>query len=171
MTKVIGIAGYSNSGKTTLITKLVPWFESHGYRVGVIKHDAHGHYSEVEGADSTQFIESGASCVAVVSPEEVRWFERKPVQLEDVVKRMEPSTDIILVEGFKREPHPKIAVFHTKEQADIIRRTAMPPIAWVTANAEDAAEAQGSVPVFHPEAVEEVGGFILGLVNEDGNHY
>ncbi|PUA40983.1 molybdopterin-guanine dinucleotide biosynthesis protein B [Paenibacillus elgii] len=160
MTTIIGFAGFSDSGKTTLVSLLVPYFEERGVKVAVIKHDAHGHYKEAPAADSTLFIRSGASAAVVLSPDAVRTYERKTVTLQETIERLEGSYGLILIEGFKREPHDKIAVFRTEEQARIVQELAAPPIACVAADRKLAEAAAPGIPYFSIDAVESVAEFI-----------
>jgi molybdopterin-guanine dinucleotide biosynthesis protein B len=131
MTEVIGFAGFSGSGKTTLIARLVERLAVKGLRTAVIKHDAHGHYKEAAGTDSALYKEAGAAATVVVSPEAYVAFRREAVNLEAVIRQLdlEDSYDLILVEGFKNESHPKIAVFRNAEQAEILRILPTAPVA------------------------------------------
>jgi molybdopterin-guanine dinucleotide biosynthesis adapter protein len=159
MTAVIGFGGYSGSGKTTLITRLAEYFERNGLRVAVIKHDAHGHYKEVAGTDSAAFISSGASAVFVVSPDRVASFTKPAISLKNVLEHAEQHAELILVEGFKQEGHPKLAIFRDAEQASIVQKLSPGPIAWVTPCPGDA-KTVPEVPVFHPDDITAIARFI-----------
>ena len=88
MIPLLGITGYSGSGKTTLLEKIVPELTALGLRVAVIKHSHHNATVDKEGKDSWRMKEAGAS---------------------QVIMAFDPAlTDLILVEGFKQEPIPKI---------------------------------------------------------------
>ncbi|MCZ8518015.1 MULTISPECIES: molybdopterin-guanine dinucleotide biosynthesis protein B [Paenibacillus] len=162
---VIGLAGWSNSGKTTLLAKLAGLLEEQGVRVAVIKHDAHGHYKEEDGADSTSFVRAGASAVIVVSPDAVRTYERRRTGLQETVERLQESGlyDYVLVEGFKKELHDKIALFRTPSEAGILRELSPQPLAWVTPDAGAAGFPPAGVPVFHPDDVRGIACFVLSL--------
>lgn len=160
--KVIGFAGYSGSGKTTLISRLTPLFEAQGVRVAVIKHDAHGHYKEVEGADSAQLFAAGASAVVVVSPHEVRYRERGEVTLERTLERVGSRYDLLFVEGFKHGSHDKIAVFRTPEQAAILKELPVPPIAWAAEDLSVCGKSLTGVPAYLLNDVEGIARFIEG---------
>jgi molybdopterin-guanine dinucleotide biosynthesis protein B len=112
--KVFGFAGYSGSGKTTLIEQLIPRLVLAGLRVSLIKHAHHGFDIDRPGKDSYRHREAGASEVLVTS--DLRWVlmhesrgEREPT-LTEQLKRFS-ACDLILVEGYKREPIPKLEVF------------------------------------------------------------
>jgi molybdopterin-guanine dinucleotide biosynthesis protein B len=132
MAHCIGFAGYSGSGKTTLITKLVIEMKRRGKRIAVLKHDAHGHYKEALGTDSTIFAQSGAEAVVTISIDSIHVYEKKhKPDLQEQIKAFS-HMDYVFVEGFKREKHPKIAVFRTIEQSDIIQALEEEPVAIAT---------------------------------------
>ncbi len=112
--KVFGIAGYSGSGKTTLLEKLIPQFTARGLKVSVIKHAHHGFDIDRPGKDSYRHREAGASEVLLSCGE--RWalmHERRhegDVMLDELLARLAPC-DLVLVEGFKQEPVPKLEVY------------------------------------------------------------
>lgn len=111
---VFGIAGWSGAGKTTLIEKLIAQFTSRGLRVSVIKHAHHGFDLDRPGKDSWRHREAGAARVLMLSGE--RWVLMSELRdepepgLDEQLRLLEPS-DVVLVEGFKAAPVPKIEVF------------------------------------------------------------
>jgi molybdopterin-guanine dinucleotide biosynthesis protein B len=110
-TPVFGITGWKNSGKTQLVVSLVDEFTSRGFKVSTVKHAHHNFDIDKPGADSYRHREAGAMEVALVSGRrwalmhELRQEEEPP--LEDILARLAPC-DLILIEGYKRENHPKI---------------------------------------------------------------
>ncbi len=110
-TPVFGVTGWKNSGKTTLVTRLVAEFTGRGYRVSTVKHAHHEFDIDKPTTDSFRHREAGASEVMIVSGHrwalmhELRGEDEPP--LEAALKRISPC-DLILVEGYKREGHPKI---------------------------------------------------------------
>src|ERR1700744_4803269 len=111
--KVIGIAGWSGAGKTTLISRVIPYLREQGLRVSVIKHAHHDFDVDVPGKDSWVHRQSGATEVLVTSAR--RWAlmhelrdENEPA-LPELLTKMSP-VDLVIIEGFKREPHRKIEV-------------------------------------------------------------
>lgn len=110
---IIGVAGWSNSGKTTLIEKLVAHFAGKGLRVATIKHSHHKFDIDKPGSDTQRHRMAGASETAIVSGSRVAVIEeieaRGEPTLDDVVSRLKPA-DIVFVEGYKSAPIPKIEV-------------------------------------------------------------
>lgn len=111
MTKIpiLGIVGFSNSGKTTLIEKLLPELRSRGLRAAVIKHDAHPTAFDQPGKDSYRFTRAGAEITAVTSGAQTMWIENRPLSPEELAERIE-GVDLILAEGFKAAPWPKLLI-------------------------------------------------------------
>ncbi|HEX3117313.1 MAG TPA: molybdopterin-guanine dinucleotide biosynthesis protein B [Bradyrhizobium sp.] len=111
--KVIGLAGWSGAGKTTLLSRIIPHFLGMGLRVSVVKHAHHGFDVDVPGKDSWVHRQSGATEVLVSSGK--RWAlmhelrEAPEPRLPELLKKMS-RVDLIIVEGFKSEPHRKIEV-------------------------------------------------------------
>ena len=111
--KVIGLAGWSGAGKTTLLTRVIPLFREQGLRVSVIKHAHHKFDIDVPGKDSWRHREAGAEEVLVSSAN--RWAlmhelrgEHEP-RLPELLQKMS-RVDLVVVEGYKSEPHRKIEV-------------------------------------------------------------
>lgn len=104
---VFAVSGYKNSGKTTLITKLIPALTKRGYRVAVIKHDGHDFESDVPGTDSYRHRQAGAYGTAVFSNK--RFMVTKECQkiTEQELFLAFPEADIILIEGLKNSTYPK----------------------------------------------------------------
>jgi molybdopterin-guanine dinucleotide biosynthesis protein B len=113
MRKIVGLVGSSGSGKTTLIEKLVPQLKQRGYRVGTVKHAGHGFEMDREGKDTWRYQQSGADSVIVSSPGKMVLSRQGiPDRLHAILPFL-ADMDIVLVEGFKKEPIPKIEVFRS----------------------------------------------------------
>jgi molybdopterin-guanine dinucleotide biosynthesis protein B len=114
--KVIGLAGWSGAGKTTLLARIIPHFLKEGLRVSVIKHAHHSFDVDVPGKDSWVHRQSGAVEVLVSSGQ--RWALMHELRgapeprLPELLLKMSP-VDLVVVEGFKSEPHRKIEVHRT----------------------------------------------------------
>jgi molybdopterin-guanine dinucleotide biosynthesis protein B len=111
---IIGLAGWSGAGKTTLLTRLIPYLTCWGVRVSTIKHAHHRFDIDRPGKDSYEHRMAGASQVLVSSAQ--RWALMTELRgapepdLRELIRHLSP-VDLVLVEGFKRDPHPKIEVF------------------------------------------------------------
>ncbi|WP_421913036.1 molybdopterin-guanine dinucleotide biosynthesis protein B [Mesorhizobium sp.] len=165
--RVFGITGWKNSGKTTLTEKLVAELVRRGWKVSTIKHAHHEFDIDKPGADSFRHRQAGATEVAIVSGR--RWAlmhelrgETEP-SLEAILSRLAPS-DIVLVEGYKREAHRKIET-RRMEAKDRTPLSASDPN--IVAIASDFAAESDGLPVFALDDAKSIADFIertTGLV-------
>ncbi len=110
---ILFFVGRSNSGKTTLIERVIPELARRGYRVATVKHAGHGFELDTEGKDSWRHKQAGASAVIVISRGSLAMFAdvSEEIKVEDVGGRfLDGRTDLILAEGWKSEGCPKIVV-------------------------------------------------------------
>lgn len=111
---VLGLVGWSGSGKTTLLQRLLPLLVQRGLRVATIKHAHHEFDVDIPGKDSYEHRKAGASEVIVCSAR--RWVQMHELggaaepTLAELLQRLTPC-DLVLVEGFKHERHPKLEVY------------------------------------------------------------
>lgn len=114
--KLVAFCGPSDSGKTWMIERLVRIWTSRGVRVGVVKHCSKGYQLDREGKDSSRFWEGGADAVAVVGPGEwaVRRRESEPDPVRIATEAF-PEVDVVIVEGFREAPLPRVRVFGATE--------------------------------------------------------
>lgn len=129
---VLAVIGAKDAGKTALIERLVPELTHRGYRVGVIKHDTHGFEMDREGTDTWRAGAAGAEAVAIAGPDKtaVIIHSAGEMPLADVQAHLR-DVDLILLEGYSREPVPKIEVRRAGTNADK-PQAAGPCIATVT---------------------------------------
>jgi molybdopterin-guanine dinucleotide biosynthesis protein B len=122
MIPIISVVGTSDSGKTTLLEKLIPEIRSRGYRVATVKHDVHGFDLDHEGKDSWRLKRAGADAVIISSPRRLALIQdvAKDHSLEELRERLSLDVDIILSEGYKQGPHPKIEVFRKGHRDEIL---------------------------------------------------
>jgi molybdopterin-guanine dinucleotide biosynthesis protein B len=115
--KVIGIAGWSGSGKTTLLTRVIPHLTARGLKVSTIKHAHHAFDIDQPGKDSHTHREAGASEVLISSANRFALMHElrgEPEwRLRDLLAKLS-AVDIVLIEGFKRETHPKLEVYRAE---------------------------------------------------------
>ena len=136
--KTFGFAGWSGSGKTTLIEQLIPRFVKRGLRVSLIKHAHHTFDVDQPGKDSYRHRQAGAAEILVTSSR--RWVLMHELRgapepsFEEQVKRISPC-DLLLVEGFKHAPIPKLEVWR-KETGEPLLHPNDPHIVAVASDAK-----------------------------------
>jgi molybdopterin-guanine dinucleotide biosynthesis adapter protein len=156
---VIGITGWKNSGKTTLVEKLVAHFSEAGLRIATVKHAHHEFDIDHAGTDSFRHRKSGAREVAIVSAR--RWALMHELQSEgepplaEVLARLSPC-DLVIVEGYKREGHPKIEVRRGDPGLPLAQDDPS-----IIAIASSAPVRSAALPVFDLDDAEAVARFIL----------
>lgn len=159
--KIFGVTGWKNSGKTTLVARLVEEFSARGFTVSAVKHAHHTFDIDHPGRDSYRFREAGARQVALVSPK--RWAlmhelgDEEPPALDDVLSHIGPC-DLILVEGFKRGPFPKIEARSARSLTQEPLSDDDPNI--VAVAGENGGEA-GALPHFHIDNIAGMADFIV----------
>ena len=107
---VYALAAWSGSGKTTFLEKLLPELKARDLRVAVVKHDGHDFELDREGKDSWRLTRAGADVTAIVSATHAAVMENRPVPLAEVVAGIR-NVDLILVEGAKNGPWPKLLFY------------------------------------------------------------
>ena len=121
---IVSIVGYSGSGKTTLVEKLIPELRKRGLRVATIKHNRHGFEVDREGKDSWRHRRAGAALTVLASPGKVAVMadtEGDP-GLGELGERFVRDVDVILAEGFKKNPYPKIEVWRKAQGKEFLSR-------------------------------------------------
>lgn len=140
MIPVVSFVGYSNSGKTTLLIKVIKALKDMQIRVGTIKHH-HGVLDlDVPGTDTWRHYQSGADTVVLATTDRI--FINKRISqpsLEEVIKMID-DVDIILIEGFKRESVPKIEILRQGIHSEVIS-----PLEEIIAFATDWKENEGEI--------------------------
>jgi molybdopterin-guanine dinucleotide biosynthesis protein MobB len=114
MVPVITIVGHSNSGKTTLVEKLIPELKRRGYRIGTIKHTHHGFSMDPKGKDTYRHRAAGADTVLGASSGQIALVKSVAETDLDSLLPYFQDMDIVLAEGFKQEKKPKIEVFRSR---------------------------------------------------------
>lgn len=112
----ISFVGNSGAGKTTLLERLIPALKGMGYRVGVVKHDAHRFDIDHPGKDSHRLTAAGADTMMITSASMLAMVKRHSASppIEELLERYLSDMDLVLVEGFRGSSLPKIEV-HRKE--------------------------------------------------------
>jgi len=119
---LVSIVGKSNSGKTTLVEKLIPELIKRGYRVATIKHNKHGFDIDHEDKDSWRHKKAGACTTVIACPTRIALIEDidRDHSLGEIRDKYIKDADIILAEGYKGNPFPKIEVFRSELKRELL---------------------------------------------------
>lgn len=122
MIPIVSIVGKSDSGKTTLIEKLLPELTKRGYRIATVKHDTHGFEMDREGKDSWRHKQAGAYSVVVSSPKKVALIRdvEKDLNLDEIREKFIHDVDLIITEGYKKDIQPKIEIFRKEKHENLL---------------------------------------------------
>ena len=158
MVPVVSFVGRSNSGKTTLIGKVIAELKKRGYRVGVIQHDAHGFEIDHEGKDSWKHKKAGASTVSLSSAEKFAVIKDVDSEWppERIIAAYLSDVDIVVAEGFKTSPFPKIEVIRKENSLKPVCANDKRLIALATD-----AGLSAKVPVFDLNGFKKITSFII----------
>jgi len=158
--RIIGLAGWSGSGKTTLVTKLIPRLIARGLSVSTLKHAHHGFDLDQPGKDS--FFHRAAGATEVIISSSRRWAilhelrQEAEWDLPSLVGKISP-VDLVLVEGFKRGPFPKLEIHRAANGKPLIH----PEDPHVVAIASDIALPAAKVPVVNLDDVNAIADILL----------
>jgi len=115
--RIMGLAGWSGAGKTTLVAKLIPAITARGLKVSTIKHAHHAFDIDRPGKDSYMHRMAGATEVLVSSQNRFALMHElrgaPELSLDELLAKLSP-VDLVIVEGYKREPHPKLEIFRAE---------------------------------------------------------
>ncbi len=174
--KVIGFAGYSGAGKTTLVERLIPVLKRLGQRVSVVKHAHHKFDIDHPGKDSWRHREAGAFEVVVASDKRLALMREleQPAQLDvhQLIAELDDGVDWVLVEGFKHSDLPKIEVWRAADAGEAPRAVRYDRDAHVAAIATDAPHllnAPVRVPMFGLDDVDDIARWLID--SGDRFHY
>ncbi len=156
MIPFVFIAGYSNSGKTTVVERLVSALKNRGHSVAAIKHAAHGYSIDPPGKDSWRVFQAGADRLVLVGPDSytVHHRCRRPPALQALLRKIQ-DVDLILIEGFKSEHGPKVEVYRKDHSTGRLPRSSQ-----IIAVVSDAPMNE-QIPCFSFEQTEELTDFIV----------
>ena len=154
---IAAVSGVKNSGKTTLMEKLIRELSGRGLQVAAVKHDGHDFSPDVPGTDSWRYGQAGACGYAISSPQRYQLVRRAQVDERDFFSAF-PEADVILLEGFKDSAYPKIEVV----RAGNSERPVCDP-ATLLAVASDLPLAVDGVPTVGLDDVEIMADLILRL--------
>lgn len=166
--KMFGLTGWSGSGKTTLMVRLIPALTRQGLTVSTMKHAHKGFDIDHPGKDSHNHRVAGATEVLVSSPK--RWAlmheirnDEPELTLSELLPKLSP-VDLLLIEGFKREPHEKVEVWRRSVGKPLIA----PSDPTIVAIASDSPVPDAPVPVFDLNDEEAIAAFITARCGLEG---
>ena len=158
--KAVSFVAKSGTGKTTLLEKVIARLKERGYRVGVVKHDAHRFDIDHPGKDSYRLTAAGADTMLISSPEKLALVKKHaaPPPIEELLATYFTDVDIVLTEGFKKSSMPKIEI-HRKERSPTLLCRGEEHDPTLVAVASDE-ELSLDVPVLDLNDAEEVADFV-----------
>ena len=162
--KIMGITGWSGSGKTGLIIRLIPELAARGYAVATVKHAHHDFDIDKPGKDSYEHRVAGAAEIIISSAR--RWAivhenrdDAEPT-LEDMLRKLSP-VDIVLIEGYKEEVHDKIEVHRPSTGAELICRQNVSVIAVACDELRNEALTEIALPVLDLNDAGAIADFVV----------
>ncbi|MCU0662235.1 MAG: molybdopterin-guanine dinucleotide biosynthesis protein B [Myxococcota bacterium] len=160
MPKALSIVAKSGTGKTTLLEKLIPALKRRGRRVAVIKHDAHRFDIDHPGKDTHRLYQAGADAVLISSAEKLALIRRceHATPIEQLIETYFPDMELVLTEGYKHGPLPKLEV-HRKERSTELLCRGQNRDETLVAVASDEQLAL-DVPVLELEDIEAIADFV-----------
>jgi len=162
--RIYGIVGWKNSGKTTLMSRVIAEITARGFSVSAVKHTHHAVDLDQPGKDTFRHREAGARQVALASS--ARWAvmtelrEAPEPTLDELVARLDP-VDLVLVEGFKKHGHPKVEAHRDATGKALLAREDETIAAVATADPDSAVVAGLSIPILSLDDPAGVADFIL----------
>lgn len=122
--KAVSFVAKSGTGKTTMLEKVIIELKLRGYRVGVVKHDAHRFNIDHPGKDSYRLTAAGADTMLIASPEKLALVKQhaEPPPIEELIATYFADVDLILTEGFKKSGLPKIELHRKERSATLLCR-------------------------------------------------
>jgi molybdopterin-guanine dinucleotide biosynthesis adapter protein len=163
--RIIGITGWSGAGKTTLILKLIPLFKAQGLRVSTLKHAHHMFDVDTPGKDSYEHRAAGATEVLIASKNRFALMHElrgEPEPKLEILLQKLSHVDLVLIEGFKRAPHPKIEVYREANGKELLH----PENKTIQAIASDVTLRKATCPVININDAKAIAEMALRLAVE-----
>jgi len=164
---IVSFIGRSNSGKTTLIEKLIPEFTARGYRLGIIKHSGHRFDIDTEGKDTWRYRKAGADAVIAAAPGEIALIRNHACQTPEDLAGYCRDMDLVIVEGFKQGRQPRIEVYRKVQPEGPLFSENIPIVALVTDAMPDELSKKSlhapfstEIPLFGLEDIKKIADFI-----------
>lgn len=158
--KALSFVAKSGTGKTTLLEKVIAELKGRGYRIGVIKHDAHRFDIDHPGKDSHRLTAAGADTMLIASPEKLAMVKRHAASppIEELLATYFSDMDIVLTEGFKQSGLPKIEVHRRERSSSLLCRGEAHDPTLVAVASDEALKLD--VPVFDLNDTKAVADFL-----------
>ncbi|HUJ69190.1 MAG TPA: molybdopterin-guanine dinucleotide biosynthesis protein B [Syntrophorhabdales bacterium] len=158
VTRILCLVGRSNTGKTTLIERLIPLLAAKGITVATIKHHEHPFEIDYEGKDTYRHKKAGAKTAMIVSSQRLAMVKDldENLTIEEIAARYAGDVDLVIVEGYKAAALPKIEVYNVREDLPPVAAKDKDLVALVTD-----APIPASVPLFSRDDIESVASFII----------
>ena len=163
--KIFGIVGWKNSGKTNLVQKIISKLASHNYKVASIKH-AH-HNFEIDKPNTDSFLHRQAGSKQVIISSSKKWAKiielngSAEKKLDDLIKEFN-NPDIVIVEGFKNEMHPKIEIVNDSEDSSKFLFTKLKNVVALVSDKK----IESKIIQFKKDEIDNILKFILEFENE-----
>lgn len=158
--RIIGLAGWQNSGKTTLLAKVIPCLVARGRTVSTVKHAHAGFDVDHPGKDSHTHRMAGATEVLIGSAKRFALVHElrgaAEPSLKELLVKLSP-VDLVIVEGYKAHPHPKLELYRASVGKPLIH----PNDSWIVAVASDVALAGCALPVIGLDDIETIADVLL----------
>jgi molybdopterin-guanine dinucleotide biosynthesis protein B len=164
MVPVVLFVGNSNSGKTYCIERIIPELKKKGYKVGAIKHAPDGFKLDYERRDSYRMTRAGADTVVISSPNKVGMIKSidNEIDIETLRKQLFKDVNILIVEGYKLDDFPKIAIFRNEIDYRELKKYREKLMAVLCdMELDDVEKHIVDVPCFKKEDIEEITSFII----------
>jgi molybdopterin-guanine dinucleotide biosynthesis adapter protein len=166
MVPTISVVGKSDSGKTTLLEKLIPALIDRSITVGTIKHDAHDFEMDRPGKDTYRHFHAGANRVMIAAVHKIALIQRTEggaMSLDDLVDRFFGDVDLVLTEGYKSGNKPKIEVFRSQLHSAPLCSADDNLIAFVS---DVPFTERPEIPLFGPDDIAGIADFIIGWLKK-----
>ena len=163
MKNTFGIVGWSGSGKTHLICRIIKYYNNKKLNVCSIKHSHHNFEVDKKGKDSFEHLKSGSKEVVIYNEYKFAMIttkKKKKINLKDIVNKFSPDTDIVLIEGLKKGPTKKIEVYRDSIKKPLLCLKDKNIKALIFDKASPKIS-QINIPKFHIDETEKIGSFIL----------
>ncbi len=169
MRNVFGIVGWSGSGKTHLICRIIKYFDKKKINICSIKHSHHNFEVDKKGKDSYEHLRSGSKEVVIYNEYKFAMItkkKKKKIHLKDVINKFSPETDIILIEGLKKGPNKKIEVYRDSIKKPLLCMKDK-KIKALVFDKISPKFSQISLPKFHIDDTTKISSFILEEIKNE----